>query len=124
MVAQCKVLGDDVGKVIASEGLAFAYRKYSMDYDLDEKAAFVADHGLHGFLMQSPARYRLTRIKGRVAPDPECQIKGNIKAKGECVYHTPGQAYYERTGVRPEQGERWFCTQAQARASGWRKVRR
>lgn len=124
VVARCEVQGDDMGQVIVSAGLAFAYRKYAMDYDLDEKAAFVAGRGLHGFSMESPARYRLTRIKGRVAPDPNCQIKGNITAKGEYVYHMPGQAYYKRTGVRPEQGERWFCSEAQARASGWRKARR
>ncbi len=106
------------------EGWAFAYRKYSLDYDLDEKAAFVADRGVHGFVMQSPARYRLTRIKGRVADDPNCQIKGNISTKGAHIYHMPGQAFYENTGINAAKGERWFCSEAQARASGWRPAKR
>lgn len=120
IVARCTVRGQDMGQVLVQEGLAYAYRKYSMAYDLDEKAAFVANRGLHGFTLQSPARYRLTRTRGRVAPDPSCQIKGNINADGFRIYHMPGQALYERTGIRTEAGERWFCSEAQARASGWR----
>jgi hypothetical protein len=124
IVARCEVGGRDIGRALVQQGLAFAYRKYSYDYDLDEKAALVADVGIHGFRIQSPSRYRLTRIKGRVAPDPDCQIKGNISAKGARIYHLPGQEFYQRTGIRPEQGERWFCSEAQARASGWRPARR
>jgi hypothetical protein len=108
---------------LVEAGLAYAYRRYSYDYDLEEKAAAVADRGIHGFSMQSPARYRLTRIEGRNAPDAACQIKGNISADGKRIYHMPGQKFYERTGIRPEQGERWFCSEAQARASGWRAAR-
>lgn len=123
-VARCTVAGADIGQVLVQEGWAFAYRKYAMDYDLDEKAALVADLGIHGFLMDAPARYRLTRIKGRTAPDPACTIKGNINAKGARIYHLPGQEYYQKTGIRTEKGERWFCSEAQARASGWRVAKR
>lgn len=124
IVARCFVGGKDIGKTLVQEGLAFAYRKYSMDYDLDEKAAYVADRGVHGFVIQSPARYRLTRIKGRVADDPKCQIKGNINAAGKHIYHVPGQEFYDRTGIQLAKGERWFCSEAQARASGWRRAKR
>jgi hypothetical protein len=36
----------------------------------------------------------------------------------------PGQTYYEQTKVSPEYGERWFCTDAEALANGWRKALR
>ena len=124
IVARCFVAERDIGREMVAQGLAYAYRKYSNDYDLEEKAAFVADRGIHGFTLQSPARYRLTRIKGRDAPDAGCVIKGNISAKGARIYHMPGQKFYDRTGIRPEQGERWFCSEAQARASGWRAAKR
>ena len=123
-VARCFVDGKDVGKTLVQNGFAFAYRKYSLDYDLDEKAALVADRGVHGFIMQSPARYRLTRIKGRVGDDPNCQIKGNISAKGVRIYHVRGQKFYDRTQISTAKGERWFCSEAQARASGWRRAKR
>ncbi|WP_235604633.1 thermonuclease family protein [Sulfitobacter sp. EhC04] len=124
IVARCFVADEDVGQALVRAGLAYAYRKYSLDYDLDEKAALVSDRGIHGFVLQSPARYRLTRIEGRVAADPNCRIKGNISASGERIYHTPGQAFYDRTGISAARGERWFCSEAQARASGWRPARR
>lgn len=56
---------------------------------------------------------------------PSCRIKGNISiGSGERIYHVPGQFYYEDTRIRPEYGERWFCTEADARAAGWRRAGR
>lgn len=124
LVAKCFLGAQDIGRHLVEAGLAYAYRKYSDEYDLEEKSAAVADRGIHGFSLQSPARYRLTRVRGRVAPDAECPIKGNISADGKRIYHMPGQKFYERTGIRPETGERWFCSEAQALASGWRAARR
>lgn len=124
IVAVCHVAGQDIGQALVRAGWAFAYRKYSQAYVADEAAAARAVRGLHGYRLQSPARYRLTRIKGRIAPDPGCVVKGNINAKGTRIYHMPGQAHYDRTGIQPDKGERWFCSPAQARASGWRAARR
>jgi hypothetical protein len=64
-----------------------------------------------------------------VAQDPQqsssCDIKGNVSiATGERIYHVPGQEYYADTKISPQYGERWFCSEAEARAAGWRKARR
>jgi micrococcal nuclease len=56
-----------------------------------------------------------------IEPAEGCDIKGNISKKGEKIYHLPGQNFYERTVISPEDGERWFCTEAEAEAAGWRK---
>jgi len=62
---------------------------------------------------------------GCVQPAAGCVIKGNISFRtGERIYHLPGQQYYEKTVIRPEQGERWFCTEGEAQANGWRKSKR
>lgn len=53
-----------------------------------------------------------------------CLIKGNISIDGEKIYHIPGQAYYEVTTIDTAHGERWFCTEDEARAAGWRKSHR
>ena len=50
-----------------------------------------------------------------------CAIKGNIGSRGK-VYHLPGSAAYARTEIDPGKGERWFCSEAEARAAGWRAV--
>ena len=122
-VATCAVKGADMGRVIVDEGWAFAYRRYGLDYDLEEKAAYVADRGLHGFRVQSPAWFRQTRARGRIPPNPACRIKGNLSRSGR-IYHVPGQEFYERAGIDPARGERWFCSAAEARAAGWRPARR
>jgi micrococcal nuclease len=60
---------------------------------------------------------------GCVTPPAGCVIKGNINAAGEKIYHLPGQKYYDVTVIEPEKGERWFCSEAEAIAAGWRKSR-
>lgn len=51
-----------------------------------------------------------------------CNIKGNVSIDtGERVYHVPGQSYYEQTVISPRYGERWFCSEAEARRAGWRR---
>lgn len=59
----------------------------------------------------------------RSAYDPACTIKGNISIKsGERIFHVRGQHFYERTKISPQHGERWFCSEEEARAAGWRKA--
>ena len=53
-----------------------------------------------------------------------CNIKGNIsKNTGEYIYHVPGQEHYNETRIATDDGERWFCSETEARAAGWRKAR-
>jgi len=52
----------------------------------------------------------------------DCRIKGNISSNGR-IYHLPGQEHYDQTRINTASGERWFCTEAQARAAGWRRAR-
>ncbi|NEI74266.1 hypothetical protein GR212_32410 [Rhizobium lusitanum] len=57
--------------------------------------------------------------------DPSCNIKGNVSIEtGERIYHVPGQKFYAMTRIDPAYGERWFCSEADAQAAGWRKSRR
>lgn len=123
VVAQCRVAGQDMGEVIVSEGWAFAFRRYGMEYDLAEKGAFVTDRGLHGLRVQSPAQFRAARVSDQVPVDPNCVIKGNTSKSGR-IYHVPGQEFYAATQINRAKGERWFCSEREARAAGWRRARR
>ena len=49
-------------------------------------------------------------------------IKGNVNRKGERIYHLPGQHNYSKTNMTKGLGERWFCSEAEAEAAGWRKA--
>lgn len=57
--------------------------------------------------------------------DPACNIKGNVSINsGAHIFHVPGQKDYDRTRISADYGERWFCSEADARAAGWRKAGR
>jgi hypothetical protein len=59
---------------------------------------------------------------GCTEPKPGCVIKGNVSFDtGEKIYHVPGGRYYDATVINPAYGERWFCTEEEAVANGWRK---
>lgn len=128
VVARCFVEGQDMGRVLVQNGLAFAYRKYGWDYDLDEKAAAIAERGLHATQIVAPEQFRhharQARAKWALADAPVgCLIKGNISRKGARIFHVPGQKWYDETRIRPDQGERWFCSPDEARKAGWRMAR-
>ena len=59
--------------------------------------------------------------------DTRAVIKGNISYyTGERIYHTPSgsaSSCYPCTVIDTGKGERWFCTEAEARAAGWRASR-
>jgi hypothetical protein len=61
--------------------------------------------------------------EGCTSAKPGCDIKGNISKTGERIYHLPGQRWYSRTEISPEDGERWFCTEEEAEANGWRRAK-
>jgi hypothetical protein len=56
------------------------------------------------------------------SPPQGCDIIGSISIDTrEKIYHVPGGEYYDRTIIRLEYGERWFCTEQEAIANGWRR---
>jgi endonuclease YncB( thermonuclease family) len=55
-------------------------------------------------------------------PQGACRIKGNISDNGR-IYHVPGGKWYDRTEIDPAKGERWFCSEQEALAAGWRAPR-
>lgn len=52
----------------------------------------------------------------------DCTIKGNISSAQEKIYHLEGCGSYAKTTIDESAGERWFCTEEEAKAAGWRKA--
>ncbi|WP_373541738.1 hypothetical protein [Chamaesiphon sp.] len=64
-------------------------------------------------------------LSQNIIPKPGCDIKGNISwNNNKKLYHLPGMKDYEITEISPEKGERWFCTESEAIANGWKKAPR
>ena len=60
VVAVCRSSGEDLNAWLVSEGLAVAYRKYSLDYVGLEDKARAARRGLWAGSFQMPSEYRAT----------------------------------------------------------------
>ena len=61
---------------------------------------------------------------GCTSPPSGCVIKGNNAFNtGDKIYHLPGDPYYTETVINPDYGERWFCTEQEAQANGWRHAK-
>ena len=58
-------------------------------------------------------------------PDPSCSIKGNVNTRRDTkIYHVEGESSsYARVNMREGEGDRWFCTRAEAEANGFRAPR-
>ena len=56
----------------------------------------------------------------RKANQVSCRIKGNVNRVGERIYFLPGEPNYERVRMDRGAGKRWFCSEDQAIAAGWR----
>ena len=134
IVAVCRQGDRDVNAWLVAEGWALAYRRYSREYVDEESAARAARKGVWRGEFVAPWDWRrgkrlqgISQEAGRTSGETpgRCNIKGNISHNsGRRIYHMPGDRDYARTRISPSRGERWFCSEAEARAAGWRRAGR
>lgn len=123
IVAVCSLGNIDLNAWMVRQGWAIAYRQYSRDYVDDESAAQAEKAGIWAGGFIEPSRWRRggrLQASKRSAADA-CQIKGNISRSGERIYHVPGGRDYGTTRIDESKGERWFCSEDEARKAGWRR---
>lgn len=128
IVAVCTAAGQDLNAWMVAEGWALAYRRYSRAYVAIERRARAAKRGVWRGEIVPPWEWRRgKRLAGTQGVKPKgaarCDIKGNIGRSGKRIYHVPGARYYDGTQIDTSRGERWFCTESEARAAGWRRSR-
>jgi endonuclease YncB( thermonuclease family) len=141
VLADCRLNDEDLNAWMVRQGWALAFVRYSKAYVLDEASARNAQRGMWAGAFIAPwdwrSRTRQTAVLGAVsvpvtaqalllapasasgAPSLECIIKGNVNRKGERIYHRPGGASYAQINMKAA-GKRWFCTEDDAQAAGWR----
>ncbi|WP_244498043.1 thermonuclease family protein [Aureimonas sp. AU40] len=130
IVAECATPGNVVlNAAMVKAGWAIEYKQYSDGrYSQEEAEAKAAKRGIWAGQFIEPSKWRNQgqRLESeRVAEgQPKgCDIKGNISGSGK-IYHMPGQQNYGRTKINEKAGERWFCSEAEARAAGWQPAKR
>ena len=120
LVAVCFANGQDINEQIVIAGYALAYRQYSSDYIAVEREAKRNKVGMWQGAFIKPWDWRRgERLTKAEEQKGDCIIKGNISSSGK-IYHTPSSPWYDRTKINTAKGERWFCSEAEARANGWR----
>jgi len=120
MLGICFVDGRDINAEMVREGLAWAFVKYSQTYVKEEAAARVARAGIWQGEAEPAWVYREKRWAGAEQQAPKgCAIKGNVTEHGH-IYHMPWSPWYGKVKVEETKGERWFCSEAEAVAAGWR----
>jgi len=131
-VAVCRSGTTDLNAEMVRAGFATAYRRYSNDYVDEENEARSARRGIWAGEFTNPEDYRHDEPPAQPRDRPEqpqrsardgCYIKGNINGEGAHIYHVPGTPSYDDTRIDESKGERWFCTESEARAAGWRAPR-
>lgn len=85
--------------------------------EVDAKAAGWEPAGVRTNCRADP----LDAIPSKQAPVPGCHIKGNSTR----IYHMPGGRCYSETIIREgrDKRERWFCSEREAKAAGYRRSR-
>jgi endonuclease YncB( thermonuclease family) len=123
-VATCHIGEKDVAAEVVRLGHAFAETGAFSTYARLESTARSAKLGLWRAAAERPSEYRAKRWETakRSAPDG-CPIKGHVTSEGR-VYSLPWSPDYARIRVREQRGERWFCSELEARAAAWRPVER
>lgn len=141
LIGDCRADGASVAAWLVNQGHALDWPRYSRGaYAREQGEAERNERGLWAGTFDKPWDWRAGRrsvatavngpMPGLVAAamdepaNEDCRIKGNINASGQRIYHMPGQHFYERTRISPDQGERWFCSQDEARDAGWRPAMR
>ena len=126
--------GRSVASEMVSAGHALDWPRYSGGaYSRDQATAKSRKLGLWQGPFETPWNYR-AKQRAKASPtvmplisnttSSGCNIKGNISRSGERIYHVPGQKFYNDTRISSSKGERWFCSEKEAQAAGWRPAKR
>jgi endonuclease YncB( thermonuclease family) len=118
----CTVRGADIAEALVREGHVFAQEGLFSRYATEESDARRAGAGVWAGEPERPAEYRAKRWEEARRAAPEgCPIKGRV-ASGSRVYVLPWSPAYDSVRVVSARGERWFCSEEEAQAAGWRLV--
>ena len=129
LIAVCYRNQVDLNGSMVASGHALAYRQYGTAYVGHENAARAQRLGVWQGRFEAPWDWRRSEGTGTSRSpasrrSSDCAIKGNVSSSGDRIYHLPAQALYDQTHISEAKGERWFCSEAEARAAGWRRSRR
>jgi endonuclease YncB( thermonuclease family) len=119
VTAQCSIGEADLATELVRNGYVFAVSSFFGSLSGEEDTARTAKKGIWQGEIQRPQEWRDQRWQDakRDAPDG-CPIKGFIRASSK-FYALPWSEDYDRAKIRANKGERWFCSEDEAKAAGF-----
>jgi endonuclease YncB( thermonuclease family) len=121
-IGRCLANGDDIAAKLVAGGHVFATPGIFARYVSIESEAKDAKNGVWSGAPERPADYRAKRWEEAKRAAPEgCPIKGRV-ASGGRIYLLPWSPSYNNVRIVGSRGERWFCSEAEAQAAGWKPV--
>jgi endonuclease YncB( thermonuclease family) len=119
-LARCTVGIKDVGAELVRQGHVFAEGGLLPRYASEEREARAAKAGLWSGEAERPSEWRAKVWEDAKGRSPEgCPIKGQIAGSSR-FYVLPWSLDYERARVQKTRGERWFCSEQEAVAAGFK----
>jgi endonuclease YncB( thermonuclease family) len=123
-LARCIVGIEDVAAMLVRGGHVFSDGGLMARYGAYETEARAKKVGLWQGEAERPSEYRSKRWDEAKRKAPSgCPIKGQVSAQGR-EYFTPWTAGYERVRVKEARGKRWFCSETEAQAAGFKAAER
>lgn len=118
---RCTISDTDIAESLVKTGYVFARSGVlGSTYGTAEAEARSAKLGVWRGANERPAAFREKRwAKAKQAAPSGCPIKGRIVRRAK-VYVLPWSPGYVRARVSTRRGERWFCSENEAIAAGWR----
>ncbi len=118
--AKCLVGETDIAAALVQNGHVFAMSGLFAPYDGLEDEAREAKRGIWRGKADRPSEFRAQKWQQASQNAPEgCPIKGNV-SRGRRVYVLPWSRNYDRVRINRKRGERWFCSEDEAVAAGWK----
>lgn len=118
--AHCRAGEVDLAAAMVRQGYAFANDESGGVYAGEEDTARVEKVGIWQGETDRPDvwRAKVWDEAKRTAPDG-CPIRGVVSAQGR-VYAMPWSEGYDRRNLRRAKDERWFCSEEEAQAAGFK----
>ncbi|NOT71433.1 MAG: thermonuclease family protein [Hyphomicrobium sp.] len=120
VLAACSIDGTDVADALVRHGHVFAASGLLATYGSAESEAKETKLGIWQGETVRPSEWRdqIWQEAKRAAPEG-CPIKGTVRATDRS-YAMPWSNGYEGAKVRTVKGDRWFCSEDEARAAGFK----
>lgn len=119
LIGKCTIDGTDIADELVRKGHVFASEGFFATYGASEKEAQANKVGVwQGDTVRPEAWRSQVWEEAKQARPDGCPIKGFVRSSSR-TYAMPWSRDYDRQKLRERRGDRWFCSEEEARSAGF-----